>query len=387
MSALLQDSKLISRVVSYPTVSSWIEFSKNYYNWGREVSPIVAFAESKLESSLQWITPKVEPILQTETYKKYAQPVLTRVDDLGVSTLESVENRVQNLKTNYNSKKESLGKTVANAKDVTFNALGEVQLKLVVPFDDYLKDSFIGKPLNLALDVTEKVWDRYLPEESEKEEKAGEAVNENHVQNNHAITKTGPVIRATQLSKRAQRQAFAKFNNLSLRPSENLHYTVDLIQYAAQTLDKGVAAVKQTLHKGVESGTLLIQDPKVRQKINTATKDALASLHAAVDSFTKQIPTPITSKIHFVLYSKDANRPDGDEVFIFTSVAQKSSKLLYEVSSVVTEYAARGEQIPKQLVQNTLANLQQVLDNLRSLVKNHTLSVHTNGSVQTADKN
>jgi len=255
--------------------------------------------------------------------------------------------------------------------------------ELNVPFDDYLKDSFIGKPLNLALDVTEKVWDHYLPEVSEKQNKAGEGSKENHVQNHYE--QYGPVTRATRLSKRARRQALTKFHDLSLRPTENLkamNYAVDLLQYATQTLDQGVAAVKQTFHKGVKTGNFIIYDnTTVQEKINLVKQETLASLHAAVDVFAKQIPTPIISKIHLALYSKDANQPNGDEVFIFTSVAQKSSKLLHELSSTVTQYAAKGEQIPKQLVQNTLVNLQKVLDNLRTFVKNHNVS-HTNGSTQ-----
>jgi hypothetical protein len=57
--------KLPSRLASYPAVASALETAKEYYNWGKEVSPVVAYAESTLEGGVQWLAPKVEPLLET----------------------------------------------------------------------------------------------------------------------------------------------------------------------------------------------------------------------------------------------------------------------------------------------------------------------------------
>jgi len=79
----LQDYQLISRFVKSPTICNMLDTGLEYYNWGKESSSIVAFAESTLEGSLHWLFPKVEPLLIT------AKPLLVKADHLACSVVDS----------------------------------------------------------------------------------------------------------------------------------------------------------------------------------------------------------------------------------------------------------------------------------------------------------
>jgi len=318
---------LPTKIASYGLVSSAIETAKDYYNWGKEASPVVAYAEAKVESGIQWLVPKVEPYFET------AKPYLKQADSIGTEALNKVE-------ANINATKDAIGQKVTTV-------------------DAYLKDSLVAKPLNLALDVTEKVVDHYIPEEG----------------NNKEIVK-GPISKTTYLSKRIQHQAFLKLRDLSLRAPDKLNgmeYTVDLIKYAQEVLDNGV----KTVTRGVQNGTAMIkQTPKeVKDKIQIVSQDALAAIHTAMEVISQQIPTDIATKFNNL---KEA-AVSGDRFSLFSSVAQSSSKLLQEARSTITQYLLKGEQIPQQILSSTYNNLHKVVENLLSFAETKSKSPTNDG--------
>jgi len=337
------DYKLASRVASYSVVSKVFDTGKDYYNWGREASPIVAFAESSIEGGLTWLTPKVEPLLET------AKPYLVKADNLGCSALDTVENTAQKIHSKYEATTSVIGGGMTTVKDVTCGTLAQVQEKVVVPVDEYLKDSVVAKPINLALDVTERVVNHYLNDG--KGDKLAR----------------GPISKTSYLSKRIQQQAYAKLHHLSLRAPEKINameYTVNLIDYASHALDSGINSVNQTVSNGIHTGTTFIKEvPKeVKEKVQSATHDALAAVHTAANVISNHIPEEISIKFQQL---KQAAYHTGDtELKLFSSVAQSSSKLLREISTTIGGYVAQGEAIPFQILSKTYENLHSVIDSL-----------------------
>jgi hypothetical protein len=107
----------------------------------------------------------------------------------------------------------------------------------------------------------------------------GQKVNVVKESYQNAISKT------TYLSNKVQEEAFGKLHTLSLKNPEE--YTVELIQYASQALDNGVKMISETVGKG---NSLIKEAPKeIKDKIQTATSDALAAIHTAVEILSKQV--------------------------------------------------------------------------------------------------
>jgi len=350
------DYKLFSRVANYSLISSVLEKSKDYYTWGKESSKVVAFAESSLEGGFQWLNTSVNPLWETNTYKTYAKPLLVKADSFGNTALDTVETNAKKLKTNYDTTKHAVEEKVTSVKTATYGAFEQAQQKLVNPVDNFLKDSLVAKPYSYALDVTEKVVDKILPAEEPNKQQV-----------------VGPISRTTHLSFRVQQQAFAKLQNLTLRTPERLHaleYTVDLIKYAAHTLDNGVYSLGQSVGKGVTNGTALVKEaPKeVKEKVQKVTQETITAVNSAIETLSTKLPPPVSAK--FKQLTEAAKREGAHELEIFTSVAQSSSKLLHEIGDKALVYARKGEALPQQLLSSTLANLNKVLDSLRSLKKN-----------------
>jgi len=68
---------------THPTVAKVIDTGNEYYEWGRKMSPVVAYAESKFEGGVNLVVPRVEPIIEK------AKPLLVRADRLLYGVLDS----------------------------------------------------------------------------------------------------------------------------------------------------------------------------------------------------------------------------------------------------------------------------------------------------------
>jgi len=354
--------KVIARVKSYPTLTNFFETAKDYYFKTKEVSAVAHVVGDKLEASfqggLQWVIPKVEPVLQTDAYKRYAKPVLTTLDDQadkGLVVLESKVEKLKEVKGNLDERFESFKNSAYNLVEVT---------------DGYLKESVVNKPIGVVLDATEKVVDTILPEDEPQVKR--QPADEKDVK-----VQQGPVLRATSLSKKIKRQAFSKLSHLVLRPEEErkrLAYTVDLIQYAAVTLDHGVVALGGTLVDGVHGGakyayeTPIKLSKEVKEKLSVVSQEAVNALNTAVQNISAHIPEPITTRVHNIqqALTDTAHHLQESESARFHHLAQKSSEVLRELSTTLGGYVSRGEEIPAKFLHTVAANITNVVESLKS---------------------
>jgi len=341
-----QDYKLVSRVSSYFVVSKVIETSMECYNWGKKTSKVVAFAETSLEGGIQWLKPKVEPLLDSPTYKTYAEPLLMKADSLGCAALDSVENRAFKLKSNYHSTKNALENGVHTAKSVTYDAIEKAQEKIVVPMDDYLKESVVATPINMALNVTESMVNRILPEDSIVADKQEEEED---------IKTIGPIRRTSRLSKKA----FAKLHHLSLRAPERLmsmKFTVDLIKYSAESFDQHFSSVARSAMKKAATTTEFIKKApkKIKEKVH---HDATAVMNVVVSVVSNRVPLSVSTRVQQL---KEASIARARSL-----LAQPSAKVLRHWSSVIAEYVNQKHTLARGL----LSNFFSLVDKLVSFVE------------------
>jgi len=341
-----QDYKLVSRVSSYFVVSKVIETSMECYNWGKKSSKVVAFAETSLEGGIQWLKPKVEPLLDSPTYRTYAEPLLMKADSLGCAALDSVENRAFKLKSNYQSTKNALENGVHTAKNVTYDAFEKAQEKIVVPMDDYLKESVVATPINMALNVTESMVNRILPEDSIVADKQEEEED---------IKTIGPIRRTSRLSKKA----FAKLHHLSLRAPERLmsmKFTVDLIKYSAESFDQHFSSVARSAMKKAATTTEFIKKApkKIKEKVH---HDATAVMNVVVSVVSNRVPLSVSTRVQQL---KEASIARARSL-----LAQPSAKVLRHWSSVIAEYVNQKHTLARGL----LSNFFSLVDKLVSFVE------------------
>jgi len=274
---------------------------------------------------------------------------------LGCSVLDRVEGGAQRVKNTYDATTTSIGNKVNAVKDVTYGAID----KVVTPVDQYLRDSMIATPITMPLNLTEKVVDKLLPTQQEDPNKLAR----------------GPITKTAYLSRRIPQQVFAKLHDIGSHPphQDPLAQTVDLLNFASNTLDTAVTAVDRTVTKGVQTvqtGTAIVMKvPKKAKEITTnATYDALAAIHSVVETISKQIPSEISTKFNQLTEAAFWKGKEGEEVRIFSSVAQSSSLVLRDVSNSIGGYVKRGEKIPEKILHSTYEALQKVTDSLMSLV-------------------
>jgi len=321
----------------------------------------------------------VEPVIQNEHLKKYSEPLLTTVDGFGCRQLDRIENASTKIADSYCSSKQMIEQKVATVtQDIkaTASTLGEMaQTKLVPPVDDYLKTSVLSYPINTVLNVTEKVCDTILPAKPQEEEEMKPAEG-------------GPVLRAGRMTKKYQKRAMTKLQNLSLRTPDQISamkFTVDLIQYAATQIDTSAKAAQQlvdeSVHKGVEMTANLpkIVMEKNQQQITkfkaealTLTNDALSALHSAIDTLSKHVPPSVAAvplSVYEVLKERTHNIASRLEtlkdVANFSAVAKKSAEMLREASVLIQAAADKAEAVlPPQVI----TIFSSVLDMLNSVL-------------------
>lgn len=351
----------VARVANYPTVSNLVETAKGYYNAAKEASPTANYVGEKLEAGVQgsynWIAPKVEPVLQNETVQKYAKTVDETLNK-GLDTLESRVEQLKEVKTN-------LGEKVESIKATTYTVIEGA--------DSYLKDSVVGKPITAALNATEK----YLPGEEPQ-------------QGDEKPSEQGPILQAARISWKIQQQALAKLKDLSLRSPDKIsamQYTVDLIHYAATSLDNGVHAVGGKLQKGVENVTegakYIYEAPKqiskeASEKLVKTAHEAADALNAAITTLSQHVPKPVSERVNQTLdvlkHTKETIqlKAEGVDLTLFYNIANKGSETLHNVTQTLSEYVAKGEEVPAQVLNAATTSIYDTLDSLVAYLDKHT---------------
>jgi len=357
--------KCFQKLANYSTVSNMWESAKTYYTSAKDKNSIIKMGcetvENNLENTIKWITPRVEPVLQNETVKKN----ITAIDDFTCKQMVFIEKKVEDTKQTIHSFKEKATVVVGNSVQTIESS--------IVPVDQYLKDSVLAMPVNVALDVTEKVVERMLPTSPSEEKKSD--------------VPAGPIIRSANISKKLQREAYSKLKNLQLRSSDSLksmHYVVDLIQYASENLDSGVKkankVIGESIHKGVEmsnaTANYIKEAPTVKKasaKITGLTKEAIDALHVALEALSKQTiaTTSVLAATSIVEQTKLlSSNLEHINSQMFTSIASKSSEKLREVSSQISSYLSNNKgSVPVSVLNSAVASISGVLDSLSSLLK------------------
>lgn len=269
-----------------------MDAGKEYYDWGKESSPTLA-------RTIEWLSPKVEPILES------AKPLLLFADSLGCNALDWVES--------IQSKYETLEYKTRHTSRASV--------------DEFLNDRLLIRPINFALDMTEKVADCYLLDEDSHMEKYFH----------------GPISKSFYLWRRIARRAPQKFSgNIA-----GISYVVDLIKYAAEILDDGVGIFNQPVH----------ETPKdIKWKVQVLTLEAVRAICTALDLISLHIPNGFSGKV-----------PNSTDVGLFSSVAAASAKILHEMSGNMGDFVERGEDIPKPILHFTIESLQHVISDLFAL--------------------
>lgn len=381
-------SQFVKRILNYSPVTNMWETAKNYYSSAKEKNTLIKkgleTVETNVEQTIKWVAPRIEPVLTSELVKKYG----TAVDELGCKGLDQVEQKIETTKNVVSTLKLKASNAAETSKQTLETQMERIEGQ-ITPVDQYLKNSVIALPINVALDVTEKVCDRFLPEIKTKEDEKKPGVS---------LPSPGPIFRTTKLSKRLQRQAFSKMTDLKMRSTDSLKsmsHVVDLIQYAAENLDAGVKKtnkmVSDSISKGIEISSasvefikhtpaMIAETPQVKlaqEKVNVLTAEAIQSLHVAIDLLSKAIPEPIATTSATAYHSvveRTKNLTQSLEVSnmqLFHSIAASSSDKLKEATALLTGYIKTSSEsnIPHSVVTTITGTVSGVLDSLAAVLK------------------
>lgn len=362
----------MSKVSSYETSQYLFNTAMGYYTAVKNVNPLVKKSCETVEAGIKTLNSSViEPVVHTEAYKRYTEPILTSVDDFGCRQLEKIEAINDKVQENVKTSKDKLNywRDELKHKGVVSTSwelvqegedrIGQVIGPKVAPVDNYLKDSYLAVPINLALTVTEKVTDPFLPASPEGERKAP--------------LRVGPITRATKLSKRVQLQ----LQNLTMRPPGQVSYYVDLINYAATQLDSSVKTTNEYFsQKGqqvtdigralVEKGQKRIGEEliQVRSTVAYNTREALSALQRIVEQLADRIPKDKVEQLR----AKVNNMSEGwlkleteEDASLFSKVAKRSMKKLEKVKERLAQYSTT-DAIPARIITSVGTTVNSVVD-------------------------
>lgn len=378
-----EDNSFVNRVINYPTVSNLWETAKGYYSTAKDSSTLVKKGCETLESNLDTTMKYIQPVIENETVKKYTHTV----DNFGCKQLDKLEKLGETYQPTIESLKEK-GSSIV-----------ESSVQKIEPIDQYLKNSYIGAPINMAVSVTEKLCDKFLPEETKSTETATETQSESETSTKSESesqesekSEDGPIFRGSKVAMRLQKETMSKLSNLNLRDisTQNSYvHVVDLIQYAAKNLDIGVNASSKLLNDSYKSISenvgskkenikhMIADAPKKIQENQTVahtqeqlqhyTKDAIDSIYHAIELLSKQIPGTVYSS--FDKTKTFAVKIEETNMNLYNAIASKSAEKLRQASDMINvalQSSARGE-LSAQVIEQVKSSLVSVLDSVQSV--------------------
>jgi len=346
-----------NRIASYQPVTTAVETAKAYYSAAKENYPTAQYVGEKLEAtvqgSIQYLAPKVEPVIQSEMYQKLA----TSVDHTVNAGLDVLELKVGQVKEGLEHRAEQLQQVKANLGEKYENAKTSTYTQ-IENADNYLKDSVVGRPLSVALSATERIV------EGEPAER-------------------GPILQAVHLSQLVQEKALAKLKNLSIRAPDKavaVQRALDLIKYASTSLENSLHAIGGKVQQGVKEGTNYIYTaPKeftkeTSEKLASTVQDATQALHTAIHTLSEQLPEPVVVRVEEVSQMlKDIKwKPESIDLPSFYDIANKGYEALSNLNGTLSPYITKGEEVPVHLLQTATAKVTEVKDNLLAFLSKHT---------------
>jgi len=97
-------SKTLNKILNYSLVQQCYQYAIYYSDMAKKAAPVVKsgcdFVESTIRKGVEWVQPKIEPVLQSKMYH--------RVDDFAFHQVEKVEQIATNL-AKWSEKKKRNG--------------------------------------------------------------------------------------------------------------------------------------------------------------------------------------------------------------------------------------------------------------------------------------
>ncbi|XP_039614187.1 perilipin-2 isoform X1 [Polypterus senegalus] len=262
-----QPQNVVSRVVQLPLVSSTYDMVSNVYINTKENHPYIKSVCEVAERSVKTITSvaltSAMPIIQK------LEPQIAVANDLACKGLDKIEQKLPILHQPSDKVVASAKDVVTGAKDTVSTTIGGVvdktkgavhesveMTKAVVNGSvNTVMESRVVKMVTSGVDTaltkSESLVDMYLPlteEELAKEAMKVEGFDVANIRPSYYV-RLGSL--STKLRKRAYNQALSKVKDAKQRSQEaitQLHYTVDLIEYARKNVD----SANQKLHGAQE---------------------------------------------------------------------------------------------------------------------------------------
>lgn len=343
--------KVLSRLMNYSHIINVMNKTKEYYNTMKDSNYLMRIGcetmEYNIEKGIQWIKPKIEPIIQNEIYKKYSEPILIKVDNFGCNQLDKLE------KLNESSKKilQNTISYIYDLKSTSKNITTALQEK-INPIDNYLKESFIGLPLNITVDVTEKIYNKISKET--KKEKITET------------TKGGPILRATQLSSKIQKETVEKLKNLSLKNLENqkiIQQCLEITHSLISNLELGIKITNEILNEKLKKGqeTFHQKQKDLLEKMNNIKIDILNILELLVLQLPS-IPLEMISKKMKSLKLTKIQLETEKEFHQFIEFSNNSIKKLKDVTITLSSFISQNY-LPTNAISSIINLIYSIVQN------------------------
>jgi len=329
-------SNFLGRVMNYPSVNSLIDTAKGYYTYAKDSNDYVKKSLDSIESNIKSV---VTPVLENEMVKKMEKPL----DNMACRQLDKMEKLQEDYKPTYDY-------VVKKVSD-----LAETGVQAVEPIDQYLKNSYLATPVNVAVNITESIVEKYIPTKEEEKTKSEDTTTTNE---------PGPIFKSGAIAKKLQKEAMSKLSNLNLRETstvESYHYVVNLIEYAAKNLDQQAHQTMERAQSGYNMGYEYVsqQGPilkeKTTEKVQNLTNDALVAVINAIEVISAKLPENVTNASTSV-YRQITNIPviiESANSDFYTQLSTKSSEKLKELGNKISQtLESSGGTLPIQLLQN-----------------------------------
>ncbi|PRP83375.1 perilipin-5 [Planoprotostelium fungivorum] len=318
-SPITVESQALNRVLAYSAVKGAIDNAKTYYSAAKDYSPVVKSFSDSIEVRLGETARIVAPTVQK------VQPLLNTADSFAVRQLDNAEKFAETLSTSSKAVHDRVS-------DVATRSVQTLENTVIPSLDSYLQKSPLSLPINLALQYSEQVVDRVLPEEKTETSQR----------------KEGPLYRAGHLTSRVGSGLQTKYSDIR---RDAPHYAHDLLRSARGHIETGLAT----------TNTLISDPSKVSAAVSHQTKHALDQLVGALHILSAHIPEEYKNRTISVL--KELR--DREEVANLQKTLRSNAERLQHASEQLSSYIKSNERLPSQLSKVTDA-LTSVLESLLS---------------------
>jgi len=361
--------KTLERVANYEVVSNISQAAKSLYETTKTYAPVIQTVENNIGSALTWVKPKLDPVLQSETFQK--------VDQFGVKQLETLEKLPETISESFKSHKENIETKVS---DMTISTKKEVE-KQVTNMDTYLKDSILNAPIERAIGIAERLSDKYLGEQkvvvvtietNETETIVESDTTTTPVEKTETPTNTdGPLLHAGKVGKKIQEQAVEKLKKLATVTSNDnfkkVEYLQALLTNATTNLENSMRMANEFAEKS--SGVVSEKATQLKTNLRATTVDALVTVVLAAEEITKNTKD-FSQKNYKLLQEKVAQyTPNLDsikDITIFSTVTTASLQKLQDAKKMLSDQNT----LPGNVVATISATVQSILDSFFSLANN-----------------